>query len=226
MKYPKSDRFSFKSLGEQIASIGPIFLLSIFLSSCVALSIFLLSAAKNTPMWMLTKDPAYITYTGAYIGMLSNLSVLFWVGAAAICFFTATILRQRSASQIGLTYILASGTFSIILGLDDLFMWHERILPKLLHIPESIFYLIYLGVFLIYILYFSASILKSDYLLFIAAMVLLGGSRMIYPFFPEIDRAFSLGDMLKFAGIVLWLAYFYRVARQELNLFMDKKLPV
>ena len=86
--------------------------------------------------------------------MLLNWGVVLWMAAAAICLFSAVLLKQQNISNSTFTFMAVSGGFSLVLGIDDLFLLHDRLFPKLFDISEKYFYVLYLFAFLVYLIYF------------------------------------------------------------------------
>ena len=109
----------------------------------------------------------------------------------------------------------ASGILSLILAIDDLFLLHDRILPKLLHVSEGTLYFLYLIMMLTFLAYFLPQILQHEYLLLTASILCLGLSRRYFITIPFFDQFMTTGDMLKYFGIVFWLAFFSRTAFNE-----------
>ena len=154
--------------------------------------------------------------------MLSNWSVILWITTAVICLFGAVILKKQNTPKDTLRFIIGSGLLSLFLGIDDLYRLHDKIFPRMFHAPESFFYLLYFFTFLIYLMFFTTQILKYDYLLFGAAFFLLVISRRIAVIIPFFDQFMTTGDMLKYFGIVFWLAFFYRTVLHEINTLINK----
>ena len=174
----------------------------------------------HNPIWMLAKDPADTKHFPPYIGMLSNWGVILWTATAVICLFSAVLLKQQEAPLATRRFLVASGIFSLWLGIDDLYMLHDRLFPRMFHVPEILFYLLYFLVFAVYLVYFTPQILKYDYLLFMAAFLFFVFSRQFFIQIPYFNQFNTTGDMLKYFGIVFWLTFFYRTALHEVNAFL------
>ena len=210
-------RFSFLNIRNQIIKIWITIGVSIFISLGGAGLTVLVATLTHNPIWKLAKDPAEVMGFSPYIGMLSNWGVVLWTGAAAICLFSAVLLKQQNASNPTFTFIAVSGVFSLLLGIDDLFLLHDRLFPRLFHIPENYFYFLYLLAFLVYLVCFGRQIIKYDYLLFGAALLFFLMSRRVFVTLPFFDQFMTTGDMLKYFGIVFWFAFFYRTALLEVS---------
>ena len=205
----------FSSFLEQIKNIFPTILISGAVSLAGAALTVLVAELTGNPIARLAKDPAQVVGYEPYIGMLSNLSVLLWFATAVVCFFTEIILRKSGAALRPRLFMLATGTLSLILALDDLFLFHDVILPNTLEIGESFFYLIYLISIILYVLVFLRDIHQKEYVLFWISFLLLFYSRGFQFLLPFLREYATPGDMLKFFGIVFWLAFFSRSALQE-----------
>lgn len=204
------------SFFEQIKNIFPTLLISGAIAIGGAAITILTANLTGNPIWRLAKDPAQVVGYAPYIGMLSHFAVLLWFASAVICLFTEIILRKSGATLRPRLFFLASGILSLTLALDDLFLFHDVILVKMLGIRESFFYLIYLVTIILYVLVFLRDIHQKEYILFWISFLLLfysRGFRFLLPFLREYETP---GDMLKFFGIVFWLAFFYRAASQEI----------
>jgi hypothetical protein len=210
-------RLSRPNLKNQIIKIWPTVIFCLLLAVGGAGFTLLVSQLTGFQVWKLARDPAEVMGFPPYIGMLSNWSAMLWVSAAAICLFGAAVLKKHAASAGAFRFMGISGAFSLFLGLDDLFMLHDRVLPKLLNAPEEAFYFLYLIAILAYLVMFLPRILEYDFLLLGAAVLLFGLSRRTFIILPWLDRFITISDMLKYFGILFWLAFFYRMALQEVG---------
>src|SRR5262245_5975768 len=123
--------FSFSNIKEQIVKIWMTIGVSIFISLGGAGFTVLVATLTNNPIWKLAKDPSEVMQFSPYIGMLSNWGVVLWMAAATICLFSSVLLKQQKASNSTLTFIAVSGGLSLLLGLDNLFLLHDRLFPTL-----------------------------------------------------------------------------------------------
>lgn len=80
----------------------------------------------------LLRDPAATEGHSVSLGALSHLGVLLWATSATVLLFAASISRGDDAQLAALL-----GAFTAYLGLDDLFLLHERVLPAL-GIPQEV----------------------------------------------------------------------------------------
>lgn len=216
--------FSVSALWAQFINILPTF----FISSAIALGgatlTVVIARLTGNPIWKLAKDPADIARYQPYIGMLSNWGALLWFSTGAICLFTASVLRRNGVSRQG-TFFFSSGALSLILAIDDLYQLHDRVLPRLLHIPEIFFYLLYILLFVIYFISFLRQIVRYDYFLFGIAILFFIFSRQFVLQMPILSDFQTTSDMLKYFGIVFWMAYYFKAASRELDFQLNRTKP-
>lgn len=212
----------FSALKNQIIRIFPAILISIAVSLGGATVTVFVADLTGNPIWKLAKDPAQVMEFPPYIGLLSNWDALLWMATATICLFASLVIKNNQASFRTYRFIFISGILSFVLAIDDIFLLHDLVLPRLLDMPEFLFYFIYVLTLGMYILFFWRDISKYEYLLFIIAFILFGLSRGF--FLPRVLRGFeTTNDMLKYFGIVFWLVFFYRASMQEIIGLMNKK---
>ena len=167
-----------------------------------------------------------------YLGLFSNLGVVLWTAAAAICLFAASEMSaapDRQARQL----LLYAGLFTLLLMLDDLFMLHEN------H-AGALFYIMYAIGILYYVVRFFRLILQLDVVLFALTIPLFGNAVLLdlapWRLLPgegievpqaiassplERDEVRQLGrelrylleDGCKFVGICCWTAFHIRAAK-------------
>lgn len=208
---------------QQMKNILPTLLVSSVISLGGAAVTVLVARLTGNPIWRLAKDPAQVVGYEPYIGMLTNWGVLLWFASAVLCLFTEILMRKNGATLKARLFLLASGIFSLVLALDDLFLLHDEILPKVFGIPEFFFYFVYLVTIILYIVIFLRDIHRKEYILFWIAFLFLLISRGVFFFLPFLREYKTSGDMLKYVGIVFWLAFFYRTALNEISTMIDNK---
>lgn len=208
---------SVSAIKNQIVAIWPAILFGIFVSLSGAGITILVAYITHTPIWKLAKDPSQVINYPPYIGMLSNWGVLLWMATAVICIFSAILLKKHLADVLTVRFIGVSGILSLFLAVDDLFLFHDRVLPRMLHLPERIFYILYILALLSYLAYFFQKIMQYDYLLIGSALFLFGISRRMFIAIPFFDQFRTTGDILKYFGIVFWLVFFYRTSAREIT---------
>jgi hypothetical protein len=158
----------------------------------------------------LTRDPLAVTGSAFYIGLLSNLGVMLWSATTAICFFRSFLLGYNHYFRPTTIFLFMSGMLCLILSLDDAFMLHEEVFPDYFGLSEKSVLGGYLIIFAGYLVYFFRQIARTEYLLFILALIFLGLSAILDQILPMSNLQTFIEDSLKFAGIVYWLTYFSR----------------
>lgn len=118
----------------------------------VVAAIGLLAAVVDVPNEDLTREPQVVLEGSAYVGALSNLGVLVFAVAAVAAGLAATVVRGRERGMFG-----AAAAVSALMLLDDLFLLHDVVYPRL-GVPEAV--------------------VQAAYLLAIAAIVFLYRSEM------------------------------------------------
>ncbi len=218
--FPKQFRSSLPVIG-LIATISGIFLVMILL----------ISFFQRVPVDKLTGDVTAIAEIPVYSGLLTQIGIFFWIAAAAVCFFSATIaLPKKYPNSLKIRkFLLISAIITLFLGLDDAFLFHEAVFPSL-GIPENIIYLCYAGFFLFYLCKSWSIICKTDYsimavaLIFFSISILLDIVHLLSPisflFRAPIFDFFE--DAAKFTGIVSWCTYFFHVGQWSIKLSVAK----
>ena len=167
----------------------------------LVLLVVFFSLKTGIPIGEFTKDPAVIVGTNPFIGVInpfigivSNIGILFWCASASICFFSFAVLQKSSSEKRAegsfRLFFLFSGFVTSILLLDDLFLFHEGIFPKLSEeifsnptISERVVYSGYAMMSSFYILRFRRTILKTEWGILLLAFLFFGAS-IIMDVFP------------------------------------------
>lgn len=97
------------------------------------------AAALDRPLEEFLLDRGAVT-VGAHAGMLSNAGAVVWIATAAIALFTGLVVVTDPARR---RVLAGAGALVLVLGLDDLFLVHEGLMPQVLGIPEELAYLAY-----------------------------------------------------------------------------------
>lgn len=183
------------------------------------------SMSINIPPTHLSRDPASIASFHPLTGFLSNVGVLLWCSATAVCFFTSSVFKYYKEQRSHM-FFFASALLSLILMIDDLFMIHDYIFPVHLHLSEELFYL-FLGVLtLSYLIYFAWYILNTNYLLLFFALSFFSLSMGIDVILHGIKGFLFIEDAFKLYGIGCWLAYFVTLGHSILrNRFSAVEFP-
>lgn len=197
---------------QSLVTIG----LSLFVAASGIAVAHAIHVVEKVPFDRLTRDPAGITHTPAYFGLLSNLGVVAWAASAAISLFVATCAPALEGQRKERHYLFACGLLSVLLGFDDLFLGHERILGRGLHVPDTLTFLAYAVIGASILLGFRKEVLRTDLPILGLAGLAFGLSVYFDMFARQARGQFLLEDGSKFVGITCWLSYVVRTAADTL----------
>lgn len=143
------------------------------------------------------------------VGLIANLGYLLWIAAAAICLFTACsqVSRPRGRER---ELLLAGGSLSLVLCLDDMFLLHDR------HISPNVLYLFYIVFALLILLRCRDLVTRLAGPIFLLSVMLLGASLLFDKFQEALPITYADGQMfeegVKFLGIASWLLFWWLAA--------------
>jgi hypothetical protein len=187
-------------------------LLSLYIpTGMLLLTVLAISLRTGIPVAMFTRDPADITDSSPFLGVLSNIGILLWCASATICFFAALFLKRKNAGGMAVFFFI-SGLITSMLLADDLFLLHERIFPEYFHWRQRYVYLSYVAITFVYLLRFRATILKSNFVTLVLAFgffflsIVIDGIAVKYEGFRPFHHFFE--DGFKLFGLSSWLGYF------------------
>jgi hypothetical protein len=197
-------------------------LLALYLPILALLLLVTIAAfSSHVSLSSLTRDMAAIAHVHPLIGVVSNVGVLLWCATAVICLFSRSLLRQQGLHAEA-RFLLWAGLMTIVLLVDDLFMFHEYIAPIHFYVNEKVVLASYACAAGTYLLSHRRLILAANYQLLAAAMVLFSASMLV-------DITDGTGwwnlaeDGFKVLGIASWLGYHAGRARQWLLNAPDKR---
>lgn len=167
---------------------------------------------KGIPIGRLTRDPAAISGSPFYVGLLSQIGIFLWSAAAAICLFSANGLSHTGNLKVK-PFLIVSGLMTLVLGLDDAFLIHEEVMPHFFGVPPEAVFVSYALLILLFLVVFNSVILKTEYVLLVMALICFGAS-VASDVFESPGYLFE--DGAKLVGIVSWLAYFFRTGTAAL----------
>lgn len=179
------------------------------------------TATTKVTMRELTQDPTTVLDAPFYIGYVSNLGNVLWAAVVGVCAFAAI-----TVIGVGLEwrrFLLWSGVFSAVLLADDLFLLHDEILPRYAGISGELYGISYVVGMAAYLFVFRDRILRTNYPLLLAALVLFGisvvvdlGSKPLANILPT-NLVILAEDGSKLLGVGTWLAYFVSVGQRALR---------
>jgi hypothetical protein len=185
------------------------------LAALVGIAFFALATGRR--VWFFTVDAFVLGNLPFYAGILSNVGILLWCATAAICFFSAAVLKGNNRMRDLRFFLFMSGILTSLLLFDDLFQMHRIFYPKLFHLATILVYGVY-GLFALwYLIHFTKQILETEFLLLVFALtfLVLAVTFDTLHFLPRGSTAFS--DGLKLLGIVSWFTYFTRTSFNAVN---------
>lgn len=161
----------------------------------------------DIPWKHMMADPAVAAGGPFYLGFVSNVGALLWAALASIFLFSAWLHRASGGDADERRFLLCSGLFGGLLGLDDVFMLHDEVLA------DYQFLLVgsYGVVAALYAARFASILSRTAYPLLAAAVLMLGASAAL----DQLEDLFSLSladggfveDGAKLFGIGTWLSY-------------------
>ena len=172
-------------------------------------TVVFIAKTEQVSYYDLTSDITVVFDAPVYIGLLTQLGIFLWAASAAISYFCFSVLKKPLKGFFFFAFMI-----SILLGLDDAFLFHEEVFNTI-GIPQKVVLLSYALIVGVFLFKYKSMILKSDFLLLLFAFMCFGSSVFIDLFMMNADPMVSVltEDAAKFAGILFWLAYFFRVGR-------------
>ncbi len=169
----------------------------------------------------LLRDPLAVAETitaccKVYHGAISNLGVLLWAAATAVCLFTAAVLYTRGRPTAEAAFMASAGLLTGLFTVDDLFLVHDNVLPAF-GVSQPVTYAAYGLCGAAYLLLSWRQILKCRYGLLAAAIVLLAISVVVDSLFhSDAPVRILIEDGAKFGGIFAWASFHATAAWQLL----------
>ena len=191
------------------------------ISACFLIALVLFIGWQPfAPIEYIMRDPASISGSPVYYGALSNLGVLLWSASAAVCLLGALTVKILSDRWDITAFFTMFGGLSAFLCLDDLFQFHELLLPGNFGVPEEVLFVLYAVTLVSLLVRFRKIIFRTQPLL-LAISLLLFALSVITDILP-IPTNLMLEDGAKFIAIFAWFAYFLWAAVEEIVLITDR----
>jgi hypothetical protein len=163
----------------------------------------LASRLLGEPSEVFTREPQVVLKGSFYVGSFSNLGGLIWFSTAAILSFAVTLKPENRMALI----LAALVTWA--LGLDDIFMFHEKIYPKL-HISNTMLYILYFGTIGVIVFRYYRQLSRSTLIGIAIAVFFWIVSAALDRYFNDLGQLEEDGS--KFVGIAVWAAVWIRQA--------------
>jgi hypothetical protein len=157
-----------------------------------------------------------------YQGVINKFGIIFWTFTVTICFFVYLVTRSTTIKNEELKiFILISGILFTILLLDDFFLLHGYLIPRLLKVPQNIVLITYAIISLFFIIFYRKLILITNFYFLIIGFICLGLSAGIdvLSHFRIIHLQFRyiFDDGFKFIGIINLAVYYFLLGQLMLK---------
>jgi len=179
------------------------------LFGCFAIALVALASwFLGEPAAVFTREPQSVLDGAFYVGSFSNLGGLVWFAAAAIMSFAASLkpLDRRA--------LILAAVLTWAMGVDDIFMLHDRVYPKL-YINEVMVYALYFGAIGVIVLRSYRQLARSTLVGIAITAFFWILSAVFDQFFNNIGQLAE--DGAKFIGIVVWAAAWTRQAYNDIT---------
>ncbi len=142
-----------------------------------------------------------------YYGFISNIGLVFWIGTAAVCLVVGLAFWLVSGADRFTRFAISAGCLSGWIGLDDMFLVHEKVMPKL-GVPQELVMVIYLVLAALYVAVSWRFIFAQRWWILVLGAAALGLSMFVDQFFHSVDAGIVyLEDSAKFFGIMCWSTF-------------------
>ncbi|HET6596450.1 MAG TPA: hypothetical protein VFG81_12555 [Anaerolineales bacterium] len=179
------------------------------LFGCLAIALVALAARLlDEPAAVFTREPQRALNGAYYVGSFSNLGGLVWFGAAAILSFAVSLKPLDRGA------LILAAVVTWAMGLDDVFMLHDEVYPKL-YLHERVVSTLYFGAIGVIVLRYYHQLSRST-LVGIAITIFFWVLSVVFDLFL---RGFGQlpEDGSKFIGIVVWAAAWTRQAYDDIT---------
>lgn len=169
----------------------------------------------DAPIEELTRDIFVTAELPSYTGLISNLGILVWCAATAVCGLGYLLLKDTNETK-ACQFFICAGIFSCVLMLDDFFMFHELYYPAYFKLSEKVVFFIYGVILSAILIHFRSFIYRTPFVFLIIATIFFGIS-----LFMDLIESIVFGedvgilptplvlieDGTKLLGIVSWCMY-------------------
>lgn len=177
----------------------------------VVVGVFILARLLRMPFRILLQDPAFIHESSAAVGFLSNLGIVTWTVGAAVALFASAVLSSSAgnASHEYRSLLAVLGCLTALMMFDDLYMIHDRIVPRLTGWDGPLMSALYAIASLAIGLHWRHLLARGSWRLGLAAVFWLGVSAVVDSNRVPVPFGWKLAieDGAKFLGIVVWTAW-------------------
>lgn len=117
----------------------------LLVTAAVSMAGFFVARANNVPADHLTRDVVSVSRAAAYVGVFSTIGVMLWVASGVLALATASAAATADRADVKRNgrFLWCFGLGCLSLGFDDVFVVHDRLLPRYLGIPEKLIFAVY-----------------------------------------------------------------------------------
>lgn len=163
------------------------------------------------PWYYVMGDPATTTRSPFFLGFVSNVGAVAWAATSTVFLFSHFLERAAAGPSAWSRFLLCSGLFTALLGLDDLFLVHDQVMPDYLGVSQAGVVAAYALAGFAYLGAFRTQIARTAYPLLFASFALLAVSVGLDVLQDRweiyLPASGFLEDGAKLLGIGTWLAY-------------------
>lgn len=143
-----------------------------------------------------------------YLGFISNLGILLWSGATAVCFLGAMIVMRNDGLCPAALFLAFAAVLTGLLTVDDFFLAHERIYPRIFGIGEKPVFVVYGLLTAVYLFVFRDVIWRVGPQLLVLSLACFLVSVLVDVVMPSGGKLHRLlEDGSKFIGIAVWTTF-------------------
>lgn len=163
-------------------------------------------SGKQDPLSVYFRDPAATYGFNPLAGLISHIGVFLLSATGVVSMFASLHTR------IDKPLFLWIGLFSLMIAVDDFFMLHEVMVPRLMGIPEIYVLAFYAAFAALFFFGFRRSLIGRKQLGLYVGVGLLASSILVDLVMDYSEYQVVMEDSLKFLGLVVWSAYWLRRA--------------
>ena len=203
----------------------------------VLLVVAVVVAVAEIDVGLVFRDPSAVLDGHPLTGFMSSLGIILWWVTASVCLFTFALSAPAGLSRTVRVFLLTSGLFTVLLAVDDQFLFHDDLSSRYLGLREREVMAGYLVIAAVYVLVNRAVIRRSEWLILIASLAFFAGS-IGFDYLTQLalggedsigvglDWSLLIEDGMKFIGIVGWSAYLLRFSYFALTRRPQEHEPV
>jgi hypothetical protein len=139
-------------------------------------------------------------------GVVASIEGLLLVGAAAVCLFTAAMLRAAHGDASRIRFLAVAGLVTLWLGLGDVFAVHGEVLPAL-GVPRDLAAAAYLAVGALYLLASWRAVLANRPVLLLGAVLLFAASLRADALVPGTPAGVFAEAGLHLLAVAVWAGF-------------------